>query len=75
LCVDAYDKRKLDDVSERAHKLEVRVAEISRELAHMTQLLDEHRKNVKTIMLRLNATFITGLLSVIGALISALYYK
>jgi len=73
--VDAYDKRKLDDVSERAHKLEVRVAEISRELAHMTQLLDEHRKNVKTIMLRLNATFITGLLSVIGALISALYYK
>jgi len=73
--VDAYDKRKLDDVSERAHRLEVRVAEISRELAHMTQLLDEHRKNVKTIMLRLNATFITGLLSVIGALISALYYK
>lgn len=73
--MDAYDKRKLDDVSERAHKLEVRVAEISRELAHMTQLLDEHRKNVKTIMLRLNATFITGLLSVIGALISALYYK
>lgn len=73
--MDAYDKRKLDDVSERAHRLEVRVAEISRELAHMTQLLDEHRKNVKTIMLRLNATFITGLLSVIGALISALYYK
>ncbi len=73
--MDAYDKRKLDDVSERAHKLEVRVAEISRELTHMTQLLDEHRKNVKTIMLRLNATFITGLLSVIGALISALYYK
>lgn len=73
--MDAYDKRKLDDVSERAHKLEVRVAEIGRELAHMTQLLDEHRKNVKTIMLRLNATFITGLLSVIGALISALYYK
>ena len=73
--MDAYDKRKLDDVSERAHKLEVRVAEISRELAHMTQLLDEHRKNVKTIMLRLNAIFITGLLSVIGVLLSALFYN
>jgi hypothetical protein len=73
--VDSYDKRKLDSVSEQAHKLEIRVAEISRELAHMTQLLDEHRKNVKTIMLRLNATFITGLVSVIGVLISALYYN
>jgi hypothetical protein len=73
--VDSYDKQKLDAVSEQAHKLEVRVAEISRELAHMTQLLDEHRKNVKTIMLRLNATFITGLLSVIGGLISALFYN
>jgi tetrahydromethanopterin S-methyltransferase subunit B len=73
--VDSYDKRKLDSVSEQAHKLEVRVAEISRELAHMTQLLDEHRKNVRTIMLRLNATFITGLLSVIGVLISALFYN
>jgi len=73
--VDSYDKRKLDSVSEQAHKLEVRVAEISRELAHMTQLLDEHRKNVRTIMLRLNATFITGLLSVIGVLISALFYS
>ena len=73
--MDSYDKRKLDSVSEQAHKLEVRVAEISRELAHMTQLLDEHRKNVRTIMLRLNATFITGLLSVIGVLISALFYS
>lgn len=73
--MDSYDKRKLDSVSEQAHKLEIRVAEISRELAHMTQLLDEHRKNVKTIMLRLNATFITGLVSVIGVLISALYYN
>ena len=73
--MDSYDKRKLDSVSEQAHKLEVRVAEISRELAHMTQLLDEHRKNVRTIMLRLNATFITGLLSVIGVLISALFYN
>jgi hypothetical protein len=73
--VDNYEKSKLDAVSKQAHKLEIRVAEISRELAHMTQLLDEHRKNVKTIMLRLNATFITGLLSVIGALISALYYR
>jgi len=73
--VENYDKRKLDAVSEQAHKLEIRVAEISRELAHMTQLLDEHRKNVKTIMLRLNATFITGLLSVIGGLISALFYN
>lgn len=73
--MDNYDKRKLDTVSEQTHKLEIRVAEISRELAHMTQLLDEHRKNVRTIMLRLNATFITGLLSVIGALISALYYR
>ena len=73
--MDAYNKSKLDAVSEQAHKLEVRVAEISRELAHMTQLLDEHRKNVRTIMLRLNATFITGLLSVIGVLISALFYN
>jgi hypothetical protein len=73
--VDSYDNRKLDAVSEQAHKLEIRVAEINRELAHMTQLLDEHRKNVKTIMLRLNATFITGLLSVIGVLISALFYN
>ena len=73
--MDGYDKRKLDDVSERAHKLEIRVAEISKELVHMTQLLDEHRKNVRTIMLRLNATFITGLLSVIGVLISALFYN
>lgn len=73
--MDSYDKKKLDSVSEQAHKLEIRVAEISRELAHMTQLLDEHRKNVRTIMLRLNATFITGLLSVIGVLISALYYN
>ena len=73
--MDSYDKKKLDSVSEQAHKLEIRVAEISRELAHMTQLLDEHRKNVRTIMLRLNATFITGLLSVIGVLISALFYN
>ena len=73
--MDSYDKKRLDSVSEQAHKLEIRVAEISRELAHMTQLLDEHRKNVKTIMLRLNATFITGLLSVIGGLISALFYN
>lgn len=73
--MDSYDKKRLDSVSEQAHKLEIRVAELSRELAHMTQLLDEHRKNVKTIMLRLNATFITGLLSVIGGLISALFYN
>lgn len=73
--MDQYDKRKLDDVSERAHKLEIRVAEMARELSHTSQLLDEYRKNVKTIVLRINATFITGLLSVIAALMSALYYK
>lgn len=73
--MDNYDQRKLDDVSDRLRNLEVRVAEMARELSHKSQLLDEHRKNVRTIMLRLNATFITGLLSVIGALISALYYK
>lgn len=73
--MDTYNKKKLDDVSDRTHKLEVRIAEISKELAHMTQLLDEHRKNVRTIMLRLNAIFITGLLSVIGVLLSALFYN
>ena len=73
--MDNYDQRKLDDVSDRLRKLEVRVAEMARELSHKSQLLDEHRKNVRTIMLRINATFITGLLSVIAALLSTLYYK
>jgi len=73
--VDQDDKHQLRKVSDKAHDLEVRVAEMSRELAHALQLLDEYRKNVKTIMLRLNATFITGLVSVIGVLISALYYN
>lgn len=73
--MDNYDQRKLDDISERLRNLEVRVAEMARELSHKSQLLDEHRKNVRTIMLRINATFITGLLSVIAALLSTLYYK
>jgi hypothetical protein len=73
--VDNYDKKKLDDISDRLRTVEVKVAEMSKELAYKSQVLDEHRKDVRTIILRINATFITGLLSVIAALLSALYYK
>jgi hypothetical protein len=73
--VDQDDKHQLRKVSDKAHDLEVRVAEMSRELAHALQLLDEYRKNVKTIMLRVNATFVTLLMTVIAALMSALYTK
>lgn len=73
--MDNYDKKKLDDISDRLRTVEVKVAEMSKELAYKSQVLDEHRKDVRTIILRINATFITGLLSVIAALLSALYYK
>jgi len=65
----------LDKLSERLRTVEVRVAEMLSELSHKSQVLDEHRKNVKTIMMRINALFITGLFSVIAALVSALFYK
>ena len=73
--MDRHNQKQLDDLLGRVRPLEIQVAEMTRELTHTRQLLDEYRKNVKTIVLRINATFITGLLSIIAALVSALYYK
>ena len=73
--MDQYDKKTLDSLSERLRIVEVRVVEMLSELSHKSQLLDEHRQNVKTIMMRINALFITGLFGVIAALVSALFYK
>ena len=70
--MDDYTRSRLDQLAERLRALEVTSAEIVRELVHRTEQLDEFRQSVRSILLRVNAMFLTALITVIGALVSLL---